>query len=103
MRAIHIDDVHMLARFAVCHGETDCYDILVRAHAADKYLKKFRKSHPKFGIGSISSTLCHMSMTLTGLTWMNEPETLDAFERAFAIIARFKSDLRHVSNQNRHL
>lgn len=41
MRAIHIDDVHMLARFAALNDRMACYDVLVRAHVADKYRKKF--------------------------------------------------------------
>ena len=41
MRAMHIDDVHMLARFAARNDEAACFDILTQAHCADKYRKKF--------------------------------------------------------------
>jgi hypothetical protein len=36
MRAIHIDDVHMLARFAAQNDEAACFDVLKQAHIADK-------------------------------------------------------------------
>ena len=57
MRAIHIDDVHMLARFAAQNDEAACFDALTQAHIADKYRKKFLRTHPNFGMGSIASTL----------------------------------------------
>ena len=95
MRAIHIDDVHLLARFAALNDRMACYDVLVRAHVADKYRKKFDRAHPKFGMGSISSTLFHMTEPRTGLTWLNAPETLTSFERAIGVIAELKSDLHH--------
>ena len=41
MRAIHIDDVHMLARFAAQNEEAACFDVLTQAHIADKYRKNF--------------------------------------------------------------
>ena len=103
MRAIHIDDVHMLARFAAQNDDAACFDVLTQAHIADKYRKKFLRTHPRFGMGSISSTLCHMSAPLAGLTWISEPETLAAFERALGVIARFKSELHHMNTQRRDL
>ena len=68
MRAIHIDDVHMLARFAAQNDEAACFDVLTQAHSADKYRKKFLRAHPKLGMGSISSTLFQTSAPLAGLT-----------------------------------
>ena len=103
MRAIHIDDVHMLARFAAKTDEAACYDVLTQAHIADKYRKKFLRAHPSYGAGSISSTLFHTSAPLGGLTWISEPETLAAFERALGVIARFKSELHHTNTQGRDL
>ena len=103
MRAIHIDDVHMLARFAAHNDEVACYDVLTQAHVADKYRKKFLRAHPRYGVGSISSTLFHTSAPLVGLTWISEPETLAAFERALGVIARFKSELHHMNTQRRDL
>ena len=103
MKAIHIDDVHMLARFAAQNYEEACFDVPKQAHIADKYRKKFLRAHPRFGMGSISSTLCHMSEPLAGLTWISEPETLAAFERALGVIARFKSELHHMNTQRRDL
>ena len=49
MRAIHIYDVHMLARFAAQNDEAACFDILTQAHIADKYRKKFLRTHPCLG------------------------------------------------------
>jgi hypothetical protein len=46
MRAIHIDDVHILARFAAQNDASACYDVLTQAHIADKYRKKFFRAHP---------------------------------------------------------
>ena len=103
MRAIHIYDVYMLARFAAQNDEAACFDVLTHAHIADKYRKKFLRAHPKFGTGSISSTLFHISAPLAGLTWICEPETLAAFERALGVIARFKSDLPLMNTQRRDL
>ena len=103
MRAIHIDDVHMLARFAAQNDEAACFDVLTQAHIADKYRKKFLRAHPKFGMGSISSTLFQISAPLAGLTWICEPETLAAFERALGVIARFKSALHLMNTQRRDL
>jgi hypothetical protein len=103
MRAIHIDDVHMLARFAAQNDEAACLDVLSQAHIADKYRKKFLRAHPRYGMGSISSTLFHISAHLAGLTWISEPETLAAFERALGVIARFKSELHHMNTQRRDL
>jgi hypothetical protein len=103
MRAIHIDDVHLLARFAALNDRMACYDVLVRADVADKYRKKFDWAHPKFGMGSISSTLFHMAEPLTGLTWLNAPETLTSFERTIGVIAELKSDLHHRDWQKRAL
>ena len=40
MRAMHIDDVHMLARFAAQNDEAACLDVLSQAHSVDKYRKK---------------------------------------------------------------
>lgn len=68
MRAIHIEDVHMLARFAAQHDRNACYDILIYAHAADKYRKRFRRAHPKYGTGSISSLLFHKFAPIHGHT-----------------------------------
>ena len=103
MRAIHIDDVHTLARFAAQNDASACYDVLTQAHIADKYRKKFLRAHPRFGVGSISSTLFHTSAPLVGLTWISEPETLAAFERALGVIAQFKSELHHMNTQRRDL
>jgi hypothetical protein len=103
MRAIHIDDVHLLARFAALNNRMACYDVLVRAHVADKYRKKFDRAHPKFGMGSISSTLFHMAEPLTGLTWLNASETRTSFERTIGVIAELKSDLHHRDWQKRAL
>ena len=103
MRAIHIDDVHMLARFAAQNDEAACLDVLSQVYSADKYRKKFLRAHPRYGMGSISSTLFHMSAPLPGLTWIIEPETLAAFERALGIIARFKSELHKMNTQRRDL
>ena len=97
MRAIHIDNVHMLARFAAQNDEAACFEVLTQAHIADKYRKKFLLTHPNFGIGSISSTLCHMSAPLAGLTWISEPETLAAFDRALGGIAQFISELHDIN------
>jgi len=99
MRAMHIDDVHMLARFAARNDEAACFDILTQAHCADKYRKNFFRAHPRFGMGSISSTLFHTSAPLAGLTWISEPETLAAFERALGVIVRIKSELQHKNRQ----
>ena len=49
MRAIHIDDVHMLARFAAQNDEEACFDVLKQAHIADKYRKKFLRPIPDLG------------------------------------------------------
>ena len=49
MRAIHIDDVHMLARFAAQNDVAACYDILTQAHIADKYRKNFFAPTPDMG------------------------------------------------------
>jgi hypothetical protein len=103
MRAMHIDDVHMLARFAARNDEDACFDILTQAHCTDKYRKNFFRAHPRFGMGSISSTLCHPLAPLARLTWISEPETLAAFERALGVIARFKSELHHMNTQRRDL
>ena len=103
MRAIHIDDVHMLARFAAHNDVAACYDVLTQAHIADKYRKKFLRAHPRYGVGSISSTLLHTSAPLAGLTWISELETLAAFERALGVIAQFKSELHHMNTQRRDL
>lgn len=54
-------------------------------------------------MGSISSTLFHMTEPLTGLTWLNAPETLTSFERAIGVIAELKSDLHHRDWQKRAL
>ena len=40
---------------------------------------------------------------LAGLTWISEPETLAAFERALGVIGRFKSELYHMNKQRRDL
>ena len=93
----------MLARFAALSDRMACYDVLVRAHVADKYRKKFDRAHPKFGMGSISSTLFRMYEPLTGLTWLNVPETLTSSERATGVIAEFKSGLHHRDWQKRAL
>jgi hypothetical protein len=103
MRAMHIDDAHMLARFAARNDEAACFDILTQAHCADKYRKKFLRVHPRFEMGSISSTLCHTSAPLAELTWISEPETWAAFERTLGVIARFKSELHHMNTQRRDL
>ena len=103
MRAIHIDDVHMLARFAAHHDEAACFDVLIQVHIADKYRKKFLRAHPRFGMGSISSTFCHTSAPLAGLTWISAPETLAALERALGVIAQFKSELHQMNTQRRDL
>ena len=103
MRAMHIDDVHMLARFAARNDEAACFDILTQAHCANKYRKNFFRAHPRFGMCSISSTLCHPLAPLARLTWISEPETLAAFERALGVIARFKSELHHMNTQRRDL
>jgi len=50
-------------------------------------------------MGSISSTLFHTLAPLAGLTWISEPETLAAFERALGVIARIKSELQHMNRQ----
>jgi len=100
---MHIDDVHMLARFAARNDEAACFDILTQAHCANKYRKNFFRAHPRFGMGSISSTLCHPLAPLARLTWISEPETLAAFERALGVIARFKSELHHMNTQRRDL
>ena len=47
MRAIHIDDVHMLARFAAKTDEAACYDVLTQAHIADTYRKNFFARPPQ--------------------------------------------------------
>jgi hypothetical protein len=47
--------------------------------------------------------LFHISAPLAGLTWICEPETLAAFERALGVIARFKSDLHLMNTQRRDL
>ena len=101
MEAIHIHDVHMLARFAAQNDEAACSAVLTQASIADKYRKKFLRNHPRFrfGMGSISSTLFHTSAPLAGLTWISEPETLAAFERALGVIARIKSELQHMNRQ----
>ena len=103
MRAIHVHDVHMLARFAAQNDEAACLDVLTQAHDADKYRKKFLRAHPRYGMGYISSTLFHTSASLAGLTWISEPETLAAFERALGVIARFKSELHKMNTQRRDL
>jgi len=56
MRAIHIDDVHILVRFAEQNDEAVCFDILTHAHIADTYRKKLLRNHPRFGMVSIFST-----------------------------------------------
>ena len=103
MRAIHIDNVHMLACFAAHNDVAACYDFLTRAHIADKYRKKFLRAHPRYGVGSISSTLFHTSAPLAGLTWISEPETLAVFERVLGVIAQFKSEFHHMNTQRRDL
>ena len=103
MRAIHTDDVHMLARFAAQNDEAARLDVLSQAHIADKYREKFLRAHPRYGMGSISSTLFHISAHLAGLTWISEPETLAAFERALGVIARFISELHKMNTQRRDL
>ena len=103
MRAIHRDDVHMLACFAAQNDASACFDVLTQAHSADKYRKKFLRTHPRFGMGSISSTLFHISAPLAGLTWISEPETLAAFERALGVIVRLKSEFHLMNTQRRDL
>ena len=103
MRALHIDDVHMLACFAAQNDASACFDVLTRAHIGDKYRKKFLRAHPRYGVGSISSTLSHTSAPLAGLTWISEPETLATFERALGVIAQFKSELHQINTQRRDL
>ena len=103
MRAIHRDDVHMLACFAAQNDASACFDVLTQAHIANKYRKKFLRAHPRYGVGSISSTLLHTSAPLAGLTWISELETLAAFERALGVIAQFKSELHHMNTQRRDL
>ena len=49
MRAIHIQDVHMLARFAAQNDEAACLDVLTQAHDADKYRKNFCAPIPDTG------------------------------------------------------
>lgn len=49
MRAIHIDDMHMLARFAALNDEAACLDVLSQAHSADKYRKNFCAPIPDTG------------------------------------------------------
>ena len=100
-----INFVGMNARIPLAerNDEAACFDVLTQAHIADKYLKKFQRTHPRFGVGSISSTLFHTSAPLAGLTWISEPETLAAFERALGVIARFKSELHHMNTQRRDL
>jgi hypothetical protein len=49
MRAMHIDDAHMLARFAARNDEAACFDILTQAHCADKYRKNFFGPIPDLG------------------------------------------------------
>ena len=49
MRAIHIDDVRMLARFAAQNDEAACFDALTQAHIADKYRKNFCVPTPILG------------------------------------------------------
>jgi hypothetical protein len=44
-----------------------------------------------------------MTEPLTGLTWLNAPETLTSFERAIGVIAELKSDLHHRDWQKRAL
>ena len=50
MRAIHIDDVRMLARFAAQNDEAACFDALTQAHIADKY-RKISAYPPQFWDG----------------------------------------------------
>ena len=71
------------------------WHVLVRAHVADKYRKKFDQAHSKFGTGSISSMLFHMAEPPAAFTWLNAPETLTSFERTIGVIVQFKSDLHH--------
>ena len=94
MRAIHIEDVHLLARFAAQHDRNACYDILIYAHAADKYRKRFRRAHPKYGTGSISSLLFHKFAPIHGHTWISNPDTLAAFMHAIDVIRLFKSEIQ---------
>jgi hypothetical protein len=44
-----------------------------------------------------------MAEPLTGLTWLNAPETLTSFERTIGVIAELKSDLHHRDWQKRAL
>ena len=103
MRAIHRDDVHMLACFAAQNDASACFDVLTQAHIANKYRKKFLRAHPRYGVDSISSTLSPMSAPLAWLTWISEPETLAAFERALGVIAWCKSELHHMNTEGRDL
>ena len=66
MRAIHIDDLHMLARFAAQNDVAACFDVLTQAYIADKYRKKFLRVHPRYGVGSISSALYHRRYSWRG-------------------------------------
>ena len=95
--AINFVGVNARIPLAERNDEAACFDVLTQAHIADKYLKKFQRTHPRFGVGSIYSTLFHTSAPLAGLTWISEPETLAAFERALGVIARFKSELHHMN------
>ena len=103
MRAIHRDDVHMLACFAAQNDASACFDVLTQAHIANKYRKKFLRAHPRYGVDSISSTLSPMSAPLAWLTWISEPETLATFEHALGVIAQFKSKLHQINTQRRDL
>jgi len=59
MRALLHVDVVTLARVLLrveCVERTKlCNDIFDRAHAADKYRKRFRKHHVHYGTGSVAS------------------------------------------------
>ena len=79
MRAIHIDDVHMLARFAAQNDEAACFDVLTQAHIADKSRKKIPSGPSQIWNGFDFLNLFHTSAPLAGLTWISEPETLAAF------------------------
>ena len=67
MRAIHIDDVHMLARFAAQNDEAACFDVLTQAHIADKSRKKIPSGRSQIWNGFDFFDLVSYVCTLGGV------------------------------------
>lgn len=71
MRQVGITDLYHAARAVQAvpstHREQFCRELLWRAHVADKYVKRLRKLHAKWGDGSLrAAALAHCSMAQTG-------------------------------------